>query len=259
MRDIIIAGNWKMNKDLEGTRAFCKAIEKACTNKDEQGVTSILAPAFPFLGLMLRDLEGTAVKVAAQDTSAHNDGAFTGEVSASMLASLGVQYCIVGHSERRAYHNETNEIIQEKVLAVMDNGMRPILCVGETLAQRDEGITEQVILRQLDGCLRDIPLYSGNQLIIAYEPVWAIGTGRNASGDQAQEVHALIRKWLSDHYSKSLADSMCILYGGSVNPDNLPGLLAQKDIDGGLIGGASLDAGSFLRMVDIAVHRKEKK
>lgn len=256
MRDIIIAGNWKMNKDMEAVRAFCKDVAGAFKGKVLGRVLPILAPAYPFLAIMLRELEGSLVKVAAQDTSSHADGAFTGEVSASMLASMGLQYCIVGHSERRAYHHESNEIIREKLLAVMDNGMKPILCIGETLEQRDGGITDQVILEQLDGCLRGVQLYSGKELIIAYEPVWAIGTGRNATGDQAQEVHRLIRKWLTDQYSKDLADSLSILYGGSVKPQNLEELLSQPDIDGGLIGGASLDSKSYLAMVDIAINHK---
>ncbi|MCD8479762.1 MAG: triose-phosphate isomerase [Candidatus Cloacimonetes bacterium] len=255
MRDIIIAGNWKMNKDMEAVRAFCKDVAGAFKGKVLGRVLPILAPAYPFLAIMLRELEGSLVKVAAQDTSSHADGAFTGEFRLPCWLH-GLQYCIVGHSERRAYHHESNEIIREKLLAVMDNGMKPILCIGETLEQRDGGITDQVILEQLDGCLRGVQLYSGKELIIAYEPVWAIGTGRNATGDQAQEVHRLIRKWLTDQYSKDLADSLSILYGGSVKPQNLEELLSQPDIDGGLIGGASLDSKSYLAMMDIAINHK---
>ncbi|HRX77088.1 MAG TPA: triose-phosphate isomerase [Candidatus Cloacimonadota bacterium] len=254
MRDIIIAGNWKMNKDLNEVKAFCKAVARAFEGRVMGKVVPILAPSHPFLTFMLRELGGGPIKIAAQDASSHTEGAFTGDVSAKMLSSLGVQYCIVGHSERRAYHNESNEIIRDKVLEVMDNGMKPILCIGETLEQRDSGITDQVILEQLEGCLRGITLYTGKELMVAYEPVWAIGTGRNASGDQAQEVHRLIRKWLKDSFSQDLADQISILYGGSVKPQNLAELLAQPDIDGGLIGGASLDAESFLKMVDIAIN-----
>lgn len=256
MRDIIIAGNWKMNKDLDAVRAFCQDVVGGLKGKVLGRVLPILAPAYPFLTLMLRQFEGSSFKVAAQDTSSHRDGAFTGEVSASMLASLGLQYCIVGHSERRAYHQENNETIREKVLTVMDNRMKPILCIGETLEQRDGGITEQVILEQLDGCLRTVNFYTGKDLILAYEPVWAIGTGRNATGEQAQEVHHIIRKWLAGRYNKELADRVSILYGGSVKPQNLAELLAMPDIDGGLIGGASLDAAAYLKMVDVAINHK---
>ncbi|HPF08344.1 MAG: triose-phosphate isomerase [Candidatus Cloacimonetes bacterium] len=256
MRDIIIAGNWKMNKDLDAVRAFCKAIAGGLKGKVLGRVLPIIAPTYPFLALMQREFAGSPFRVAAQDTSSHPDGAFTGEVSATMLASLGLQYCIVGHSERRAYHHESNETIREKVLAVMDSGMKPILCIGETLEQRDGGITDQVILEQLDGCMRGVRVYTGKELILAYEPVWAIGTGRNATGEQAQEVHRQIRKWLADQYNKELADNLSILYGGSVKPQNLTELLAMPDIDGGLIGGASLDPESFLKMVDIAINYK---
>lgn len=242
-----------MNKDLEAVRAFCKAVAGAFDAKDLGRVLPILAPSYPFLGLMRQELAASPIKVSAQDASSHPHGAYTGEVSACMLASLGLEYCIVGHSERRAYHHESNEMIREKLLAVMDNGMKPILCIGETLEQRDSGITDQVIVEQLDGCLRDINLYTGNQLILAYEPVWAIGTGRNATGEQAQEVHRLIRRWLVNQYSQELADSISILYGGSVKAQNLADLLAMPDINGGLIGGAALDADAFIQMVNIAI------
>ncbi len=253
MRDIVIAGNWKMNKDLEEVRDFCKTISGALKNKQLNKVLPILAPTYPFLAMMLRDLEGTAVKVAAQDVSTHPQGAFTGEVSAAMLASLGLKYSIVGHSERRAYHQESDEVVRVKLLTLIDNGIKPILCIGETLEDRDAGKTQEVILSQLDGALHNVNLYTKEDLMIAYEPVWAIGTGRTASGEQAQEVHRLIRKWLADRFSQELADGLLILYGGSVKPENIASLLAMPDIDGGLIGGASLVAEKYLEMIDIAV------
>jgi len=253
MRDIVIAGNWKMYKDLEEVRGFCTEISECLDTKELRGVVPILAPAFPFLALMLRELEGTPVKVAAQNVSSHPQGAFTGEVSAAMLASLPLEYCIVGHSERRAYHFESDEIIREKALSLMTEGIRPIICVGETLEQRDAGETEHVILDQLEGVLRNVTIYSPNDLMIAYEPVWAIGTGRTASGEQAQEAHRHIRKWLASRYSDELADGICILYGGSVKPSNIAGLLEMPDIDGGLIGGASLIAKDFLKMIEISI------
>ncbi len=257
MRKIIIAGNWKMNKDLEDVRDFCRAIVNSLQTKDLGKVLPILAPTYPFLDLMQRELCETCVQISAQDVSAHPEGAFTGEVSAEMLTSLGLEYCIVGHSERRAQHHESNEIVREKLLMLIDNDIIPILCIGETLEQRDAGSTKAVILEQLDGCLREVNIFDAEDLIIAYEPVWAIGTGRTATGEQAQEVHHIIRTWLQDTYSQALADEICILYGGSVKPDNIAGLLAMPDIDGGLIGGAALNADHYLKMIEIAVESKK--
>ncbi|MDD4277566.1 MAG: triose-phosphate isomerase [Candidatus Cloacimonetes bacterium] len=257
MRKIVIAGNWKMYKDLEDVRAFCKAIASSLETKDLGRVLPILAPAYPFLALLQRELRDTSVKVAAQDASAHSEGAFTGEVSAAMLTSLGLEYAIVGHSERRAMHNESNEIVREKLMMLMDNSIKPILCVGETLEQRDADDTQKVILEQLNGCLNNVSLYSAEDIMIAYEPVWAIGTGRTATGEQAQEVHSIIRNWLTHTYSQALADEIPILYGGSVKPDNIAGLLAMPDIDGGLIGGASLKADQYLEMINIALESRK--
>lgn len=257
MSKIVIAGNWKMYKDLEDVRAFCKAIASSLKTKDLGSVLPILAPAYPFLALMQRELADTLVKVAAQDVSAHAEGAFTGEVSAAMLSSLGLEYSIIGHSERRAHHNESNEIVREKLLLLMDNGIKPILCVGETLAQRDAGETQKVILDQLEGCLRNVTIYGAEDIMIAYEPVWAIGTGRTATGEQAQEVHRIIRTWLKNTYNDVLADELPILYGGSVKPENIAGLLAMPDLDGGLIGGASLKADQYLEMIDIALKSRK--
>jgi len=257
VRKQIIAGNWKMHKDLEAAKSFSVALAKSLCGKEMGNVLPIIAPAYPFLAVLLREFDATPVKVAAQDVSSHPDGAFTGEVSVSMLASLNLPYCIVGHSERRAYHSESNEMIREKIMMLMNEDIVPILCIGETLEQREAGITKDVIIEQLSGCLRQITLYRGNELIIAYEPVWAIGTGRNATGDQAQEAHALIRNWLANTYSDDLADSLSLLYGGSMKPDNIEELLAMPDIDGGLIGGASLQADSFLEMLNIAINKSK--
>ncbi|HNQ43882.1 MAG TPA: triose-phosphate isomerase [Candidatus Cloacimonadota bacterium] len=258
MRDIVIAGNWKMNKDLTEVRDFCKAISGSFTGKKLGRVLPVIAPAYPFLSAAWRELEGSPVKLAAQDVSSHSSGAFTGEVSATMLASLGVPYCIVGHSERRQYHQESDALIKEKILQLTDAGIKPILCVGETLEQREAGNTAKVVLDQLDGCLHGINIYSPKDIMIAYEPVWAIGTGRNATGEQAQEVHRLIRNWLASKYDRTLAEAISILYGGSVKPDNIAELLAMQDIDGGLIGGASLDAGSFLKMIEISQNANKR-
>jgi triosephosphate isomerase len=210
---------------------------------------AIIAPAYPFLHEALRKSVGSGLQIAAQDVSLNNDGAYTGEVSASMLASLGIKYGIIGHSERRQYHGETDATVKARMLKLFEQKITPIVCIGETLAQRDANLTTDIIISQLNGCLSEIKLQAGTEIIIAYEPVWAIGTGRTATPQQAQEVHALIRKWLVDNYAPEVAENMAILYGGSVKPDNLKELLACQDIDGGLIGGASLKAEDFLAMV----------
>jgi triosephosphate isomerase len=249
MRKVIIAGNWKMNKGLDETRVFVKAVVAQLANMPLNGVVPLIAPAFPFLVEVLRESFGSSLQVAAQDVSLNNDGAFTGEVSASMLASMDLKYCIIGHSERRQYHAETDAEVRAKLLKLFEHNITPIVCIGETLAQRDAGQTNEIILSQLHGCLHEIELITGNEIIIAYEPVWAIGTGRTASPQQAQEVHALIRSWIRKNLGQTVAENLCILYGGSVKPENLKELLACDDIDGGLVGGASLKQGDFLEMV----------
>lgn len=256
MRDFIIAGNWKMNKDLSEARSFISEVARSLKTKNMQGVTAIVAPAFPFLGVFAEEFEGSPLKLSAQDVSKHEKGAFTGEVSAPMLKSISLPYCIIGHSERRSYHAEDDALIREKLLALAAVGITPILCIGESLEERDNGETEKVIISQLEGCLCEVDISSESELIIAYEPVWAIGTGRTASGEQAQEVHALIRKWLAERYSAELSQKICILYGGSMKPENIEGLISKPDIDGGLIGGASLEAASFLKMIDSAIKIK---
>lgn len=254
MRDIIIAGNWKMNKGLGEAVDFAERLKQVAEKGIAETVLPIIAPAFPLISHLAKVFEGSKVMVAAQDVSAHKSGAFTGEVSAEILASLGVPYCIVGHSERRSYHGESCEIVREKLLRLIDSGIKPILCIGETLAQREEGQTEEIILGQLENCLSGIGIYSGKDLIIAYEPVWAIGTGRTATGKQAQEAHSIIRNWLAERYSHTLAEALPILYGGSVKPYNIEELLLKPDIDGGLIGGASLEIDSYLKMLDKAIN-----
>jgi len=213
----------------------------------------ILAPAFPFLKISCQLLEAQPVSVSAQDVSAFAEGAYTGEVSASMLSSLGLQYCIIGHSERRQYHNENDALIREKQMILREHGILPILCIGESLEERDQGITDTILLSQLSGSFKNVPLETGLEVIVAYEPVWAIGTGRTATPQQAEEAHALIRKWFARNYSDRVAEQIHILYGGSVKPDNIAELLAQPDIDGGLIGGASLKVDSFVEMTRAAV------
>lgn len=252
MRQIIIAGNWKMNKGLGETREFVKAVVSQMQALELSRVIPLIAPAYPFLQEALRESFGSALQISAQDVSYNASGAYTGEVSAEMLASMGLKYCIVGHSERRQYHGETDASVKARMLKLFEHGITPIMCIGETLEQRDAKQTSEIIISQLCGCLDAIKLSSGNEIIIAYEPVWAIGTGRTATPEQAQEVHALIRNWLRQNYPNAVAENTAILYGGSVKPDNLQDLLVCEDIDGGLIGGASLKAEDFLNMLNIA-------
>lgn len=253
MRKIIIAGNWKMNKDVSETEHFCRELASYLKEHDAERVLPLVAPVHTFLAQARNILRNLPAAIAAQDVSSHNEGAYTGEVSATQLSSLGITHCIIGHSERRQYHAETDALIREKLLRLRENGITPIVCIGETLEQREQGETEQVILKQLEGCFEQIDMPAGKETVIAYEPVWAIGTGKTASAEQAQEVHALIRAWLQNRYGLETAQNIHILYGGSVKPENLRGLLRQEDIDGGLIGGASLQVESFQAMIGIAV------
>jgi len=253
MRNIIVAGNWKMNKDALSTAEFCTGLVHAIKCPPSQGVKIIVAPPYPFLGIALNALSDCSVKVAAQDVSSHQDGAYTGEVSAPMLASLGLTHCIIGHSERRQYHHEPDRLIRDKALRLMEAGITPILCIGETLEQREAGHTEGVLRSQLNGAFEDLQLKSGKAIVIAYEPVWAIGTGKTATTEQAQQAHAFIRGWLQDRFGEAIATYLPILYGGSMKPENIAELISQPDIDGGLIGGASLKIADFAAMIASAV------
>ncbi len=251
MRNIFIAGNWKMNKDASQTEQFCAQLQNHLQKQDFGRVKAIVAPVYPFLYQVNSILKSAGV--AAQDVSAHSQGAYTGEVSASQLASLGVSYCIIGHSERRQYHKESDALVNEKLMKLRENRIIPIVCIGETLEQREQGKTQEVVISQLEGCFQDVELHSGEEILIAYEPVWAIGTGKTATSAQAQEVHAQIRAWLQNRFTEEIAQKMHILYGGSAKPENIGELLRQPDIDGGLIGGASLQIESFCAMLDIAL------
>ena len=256
MRKIYIAGNWKMNKGLQETKNFLETVIPELNKLKLENVIPLIAPAYPFLEEALKASYGSCMQVSAQDVSVHSEGAYTGEVSAGMLASLGLKFCIVGHSERRQYHNETDATVNAKILKLFENHITPLVCIGETLQQREEGKTENVILSQLSGCLKNIKLVSGEEIILAYEPVWAIGTGKTATPSQAQEVHNLIRNWLKSNYSDKVAEKLSLLYGGSIKPGNLKELLDCEDIDGGLIGGASLKEEDFLEMVQIGMKSK---
>lgn len=252
MRKIIIAGNWKMNKDLHDTKIFVEKLVHFAQGKDFGHCEIIVAPPFLFLDRLNGMCEASPIRLAAQNVNDNEQGAYTGEVSVAMLKSVGISYCIIGHSERRAYYHESNELINKKAHILRNHRIMPIICVGETLEQREANLTEQVVLEQMEKCFLDIDLEMDPSVVVAYEPVWAIGTGRTASPAQAQEVHGLIRSWLKEHYSEVVADRISILYGGSVKPDNFRELLEQPDVDGGLIGGASLDIDSYISMIQTA-------
>ncbi len=242
----LIAGNWKMNGSIEANDALVRAVvaglaDAACT-------AAVCVPA-PYLAQVQMLRKGSALELGAQDVSAHDKGAYTGEVSAAMLREFGVRYAIVGHSERRQYHGETDALVADKARAALAQGITPIVCVGETLAQRDAGQTEEVVKRQLAAVIHTNG-HCISEVVVAYEPVWAIGTGKTATPAQAQAVHAVLRAQLQAATPK--AGRVQILYGGSMNAANAAELLAQPDIDGGLIGGASLKAADFLTIIAAA-------
>ena len=237
-RSALIAGNWKMNKLASEVPAFWA--ELAPKAKLGEGVQSALCVPFPLIPAMKAAVAGSNMAVGAQDVSAHDKGAYTGEVSAAMLADLGVDFCIIGHSERRAYHNESDELVNAKLKALLGAGITPIMCCGESLEQRDAGVTLSFVESQIKGGLAGVSPEEMKKVVIAYEPIWAIGTGRTATAEQAQEVCGYIRTVLAGMYGEELAKGVQVLYGGSMNGSNAAELLAQPDIDGGLIGGASL-------------------
>jgi len=251
IRKKFIAGNWKMNKTAADGAALTKEILAAIGR--ETSVDVVLCPPYTALESVGRALEGQAVKLGAQNMHPEKNGAFTGEVSAEMLRSLFVSYVILGHSERRTFFGDTDAFVNKKTLAALANQLKPILCVGETLAEREGGSTLAVVKKQVEGGLVGVTAEQMNSVVIAYEPVWAIGTGKVATTAQAQEVHAYIRELLTSLYGAPVAQKVRILYGGSMKPSNAPELLAQKDIDGGLIGGAALEAKSFVELVKAAI------
>jgi triosephosphate isomerase len=242
----LVAGNWKMNGTLEANDALVRAV--AAGIKDATCTVAVCVPA-PYLAQVQMLKGGSPLELGAQDVSQHVQGAYTGEVSAAMLREFGVRYTIVGHSERRQYHGETDVLVAEKAKTALANGITPIVCVGETLADREAGRTEEVVKRQLAAVIHANG-HCISEIVVAYEPVWAIGTGKTATPGQAQEVHALLRKQLAA--ATAHAERVQILYGGSMNAANAATLLAQPDIDGGLIGGASLKPSDFLQIVAAA-------
>ncbi len=250
IRKKLIAGNWKMNKTSADAVNLVKEIVTAVGK--EIDVEVVVCPPFTALESVAHVLEGSTVKLGAQNMHPEAAGAYTGEISAAMLRSIFTTYVILGHSERRTYFLEVNGFINEKVRAALKNQLKPILCIGETLQERESGTTLQVVQTQLELGLEGVTKEEAIGLVIAYEPIWAIGTGKVATADQAQEVHAFIRSLLIKMFTKPVAQRIRILYGGSMKPANAADLLAQKDIDGGLIGGASLEARSFMDLVKAA-------
>ncbi len=251
MRKYIIAGNWKMNKTFAEASELSKLITRdfaECTSID-----IVLCPSYTAIKSVSDVVSETQIKIGAQNVSSQDDGAFTGEISHTMLKDLFVKYVILGHSERREYLNESNELINKKLLKVLDKNLKPILCVGETLSEREKGITKEVIQNQLDTCLLNASSDRFDDIVIAYEPVWAIGTGKTATAEQAQDVHSFIRERISNHFGQDASKAVRIQYGGSMKGSNAEELLSQPDIDGGLIGGASLDAQSFGEILRIAI------
>lgn len=246
MRRSLIVANWKMN----GTRSSIDALMSGVVAELSQGINGVdvvVCPPYPYLQLVAELARGCELVVGAQNVWPATEGAFTGEVSPAMLADLQVRYVIVGHSERRQLMGETDALIADKFAAVQKAGMLPILCVGETLAQREEGQAEQVVAAQLQAVLDASGIGAFERAVIAYEPVWAIGTGQSATTQQAQQMHAFIRNWLKG-YDGVIADSIQLLYGGSVSPENAADLFSAPDIDGGLVGGASLNPQAFIRI-----------
>lgn len=260
MRKKIVAGNWKMNKShqegMELLMDLFKLVEGEEILLEDTGKKLpeiVIAPPFILLsdaGGLVHAWEG---KIAAQNCSSESNGAFTGEISASMLKSINVDYVIIGHSERRNYFLETNQIIAKKISRALESDLEVICCIGETLAERESGKEFQIITHQLEECLFHLNAEQIKNIVIAYEPVWAIGTGKNATSEQAQEMHNYIRSVISGKFSKGISESISILYGGSCNPQNAKSIFSQPDVDGGLIGGASLNARDFVEVIKAAI------
>jgi triosephosphate isomerase (TIM) len=254
IRKKLIAGNWKMNKTASESVDLAQELVTAVGKVVD--IDIVICPPFTSLESVGKAIDGSVVKLGAQNMHPETSGAFTGEIAAPMLRAFFATHVILGHSERRQYFGETDAFINKKVLAALKNQLRPILCVGETLAEREAGSTLKVVQTQLEAALEGVSKELATSVVIAYEPVWAIGTGKVATTEQAQEVHAFIRTLLTKLFGEPIAQKLRILYGGSMKPANAPELLAQKDIDGGLIGGASLEARSFVELVKAAVAAK---
>jgi triosephosphate isomerase len=246
MRRSIVAANWKLNGSFEMAISLVSAIDTHINGLE--GVDVVICPPFPYLSYVAGQMSASNIYLGAQTTAEHESGAYTGEVSAQMVAEVGCRYAIVGHSERREYYGETDAIVAAKFLRIQSAGLIPILCVGESLEQREQGIMQDTIVQQVNAVVAAAGISNMQNAVLAYEPIWAIGTGKTASPEQAQEVHAIIRAEIAKQ-SVDVAESLRILYGGSVKANNAAELFSQPDIDGGLIGGASLDAEQFNAIV----------
>jgi triosephosphate isomerase len=243
----IIAGNWKMNKTATEARELAAKLVPLVSGIKDREI--VLAPPFTALAAVAGAIKGTNISLAAQNLHGEDKGAFTGEISAEMLLDSGCKYVIIGHSERRQYFGETDETVNKKVKQALKKGLLPIVCVGETLAEREAGKLHEIINRQVAGGLKDLSADDMKKAVLAYEPVWAIGTGKTATPEQANEVHALIRQKVRSLYNAEIAEGLRIQYGGSVTPENASSLMAMPDIDGALVGGASLKPESFAALV----------
>lgn len=248
MRKNVVAGNWKMNTTLQEGVALAKDVNEAL-----KGVTPkcdvVICTPFTHLASVNAVIDTDKLGLGAENCADHKSGAYTGEVSAPMVASTGAKYVILGHSERRQYYGETSETLKEKVALALENGLTPIFCIGEVLEERENGTYNEVVKKQVEDALFHLSPEDFGKIILAYEPVWAIGTGKTATPEQAEDMHAHIRSLIADRYGKEVADNTSILYGGSCKPSNAKELFAKPDIDGGLIGGAALDAVSFMGIV----------
>ena len=249
MRKNIVAGNWKMNTSLPEGIQLAKDVRSSIEGKN-LNCEVILGVPFTHLSEVAKAVAGSPIKVAAENCASESKGAFTGEVSAEMVASTGATYVILGHSERRQYYHETSAILKKKVELALANQLKPIFCIGEVLEEREACKHFEVVERQVKEALFDLSESDFKNIVLAYEPVWAIGTGKTATSDQAQEIHAHIRKVIAEKYGKSIADNTTILYGGSANGGNAKELFSKPDVDGGLIGGASLSAEKFLPVIE---------
>ncbi|MDP3142738.1 MAG: triose-phosphate isomerase [Candidatus Omnitrophota bacterium] len=254
MRKIIIAGNWKMYKTVLEAIELVNGLKR--TLYDISTIEMVVCPPFTALSEVAEVISESPIKLGAQDMYWQKEGAFTGEVSGNMLKDVGCDYVIIGHSERRQYFEETNETVNKKLKAALDFGLTPIVCIGENLTQREQGKTFEVVKGQLEESLVDLTAEQAEKIIIAYEPVWAIGTGKVATPQQAQEVHQFIRNLLGKIFNEKIGADCRIQYGGSVKPENIGELISQKDIDGALVGGASLDGNSFSAIVKNCIGRK---
>ncbi len=249
-RKKVIAGNWKMHKTPEESKEFVEGLKSKLLDTDSVGV--ILCVPYTSLFHISELVNGESIGFGAQNMHWEEQGAYTGEISPTMLNSIGCEYVIIGHSERRQYYNETDETVGKKVHSALDHDLKPIVCIGESLEQREADKVEDVLSRQLEGGLGELNETQMSEVIVAYEPVWAIGTGVNATPEQAVEAHQFIRTWLDENINDGVGQSTTVLYGGSMKPANADSLLTNDDIDGGLIGGASLKVDSFVELVSIA-------